>query len=479
MASADFPKKGKFSRSEGLWSGTFLILGAALLGFLLTRPPPPPPVPQLAEVLERGTLRVATVNSPVTFYNVQEQDQGLEFDLASAFARTLGVELEMVVVPRFADVLAAVADGTTDLAAANITATAARESRVAFSEPYQQTTQFVVYKAGQKKPRSPADLVGREITVVADSSYAETLQRLNESLPMLKWRSQTSDIESLFAAVTSASLDLTVADSTVLDIQQRFFPQLRRAFALTDTQPVAWAFPRDRDRSLISAANAFIADVATSGELAEIKDRYHAHIAYYDRTNSHYFLRHIRSRLPELKPFFQAAGEVTDIDWRLLAAIGYAESHWQPEAVSPTGVRGVMMLTRATAKMMGVTEREDAAQSIMGGARYLARVTNKIPRRIRQPDRTWLALAAYNIGFSHLEDARILTQRAGADPDRWDEVAQHLPKLNQPEWYRTTRFGYSRGREAAAYVRNIQSYYDILNWAMSQAAAANAPQIAP
>jgi len=137
------------------------------------------------------------------------------------------------------------------------------------------------------------------------------------------------------------------------------------------------------------------------------------------------------------------------------------------------------MLTRSTAAMMGIHQREDPAQSIIGGARYLARVMKKIPKRIREPDRTWLALAAYNIGFSHLEDARILTQRAGQNPDRWEDVAAHLPKLNQPQWYRTTRFGYSRGREAAAYVRNIQSYYDILNWAMATSSESVSPELAP
>lgn len=455
------------------------MLGLGLLVFCLTRPPPPPPLPQLAQVQARGSLRVVTINSPVTFFTLRERDTGLEYDLAQTFAEDLGVDLQMIAVDSFPDLLDAVANGQADLAAANITITQARQARVRFSEPYNSTVQYAVYKAGQKKPRTLSDLTGRDLTVVAGSSYAETLLALEATLPQLQWQSAEVDIESLFESVSAGDLDLTVADSTVLDIQQRFFPNLRRGLALSKPQAIAWAFPSDRDRSLLDAANRTLDRLGSSGELADIKDQYTAHIAHYDRSNSHYFLRHIRSRLPPLKPLFVEAGKQTDTDWRLLAAIGYAESHWDPAAISPTGVRGVMMLTNATAAMMGVSEREDPAESIAGGARYLARVMKKIPNRIREPDRTWLALAAYNIGFSHLEDARILTQRAGGNPDRWDEVAEHLPKLDQPQWYRTTRFGYSRGREAAAYVRNIQSYYDILNWAMATDSNPGGSEMAP
>ncbi|MEM1089617.1 MAG: membrane-bound lytic murein transglycosylase MltF [Pseudomonadota bacterium] len=470
---------GTQSRLQWLWTGGFALLGLGLLTFTLTRPPPPPPLPQLAEVQNRGELRVATVNSPVTYYNLQERDTGLEYDLAGRLAEDLNVRLRMITVDSFSQLLEAVDSGRADLAAANITVTPGRQARVRFSEPYTETIQYVVYKAGNRKPRSLADLAGRSMVVVADSSYAETLEGFGDRLAELTWRQSSEDIESLFNAVSNAEEDLTIADSTVLEIQQRFFPTLRKGFALTEPQPIAWAFPVDRDDSLLSAANRTLRELRDSGELADIKDRYHAHIAYYDRSNSHYFLRHIRSRLPDLKSYFVAAGEQNELDWRLLAAIGYAESLWDPNAVSPTGVRGVMMLTSSTARMVGVTEREDPAQSIGGGARYLKRVLKKIPRRIPEPDRIWLALAAYNIGFSHLEDARILTQRAGQDPDRWDDVVQHLPKLNQPQWYRTTRHGYSRGREAAAYVRNIQSYYDILNWALATKNDQSTPELAP
>jgi membrane-bound lytic murein transglycosylase F len=173
------------------------------------------------------------------------------------------------------------------------------------------------------------------------------------------------------------------------------------------------------------------------------------------------------TRLPLYKEMFrEAAGEI-GMDWRLLAAIGYQESHWNPAAVSPTGVKGIMMLTQDTAGMMGVQDRENARESIFGGARYLMRVKDKVPERIPEPDRTWFTLAAYNIGFGHLEDARIITETLGGNPDDWSEVRANLPLLTQKKWYSRVKRGYARGWAPVHYVDNIRSYYEALMWLMS------------
>jgi membrane-bound lytic murein transglycosylase F len=128
-------------------------------------------------------------------------------------------------------------------------------------------------------------------------------------------------------------------------------------------------------------------------------------------------------------------------------------------------VRGIMMLTRNTMQHLGINKsRHDPQASIEGGALYLASIKKKLPKRIKDPHRTWLALAAYNVGFGHLEDARILAQEDGANPDKWEDVKKYLPLLSQKKWYKKTRYGYARGREPVRYVENIRSYYDILVW---------------
>jgi len=122
------------------------------------------------------------------------------------------------------------------------------------------------------------------------------------------------------------------------------------------------------------------------------------------------------------------------------------------------------MLTRATAADMGYENRIEPRNSIMGGGRYLAQLKKRLPERIQDPDRTWFALAAYNIGMGHLHDARIITQKRGGNPDKWMDVKDNLPLLMQKRWYKDTKYGYARGNEAFRYVENIRSYYDILVW---------------
>jgi len=160
---------------------------------------------------------------------------------------------------------------------------------------------------------------------------------------------------------------------------------------------------------------------------------------------------------------FKAAAKKYHIDWRLLAAIGYQESHWNPKAISPTGVRGIMMLTRKTATELGVN-RLDPASSIEGGAKYYSQILNKMNPDIPQPDRSWLAMAAYNIGYYHLQDARRITRLRKQNPNYWLDVKKSLPLLTQKKWYSKTRYGYARGYEPVQYVENIRSYYDILKW---------------
>jgi membrane-bound lytic murein transglycosylase F len=155
---------------------------------------------------------------------------------------------------------------------------------------------------------------------------------------------------------------------------------------------------------------------------------------------------------------------LSGIDWRLLAAIGYQESHWRSHAVSPTGVRGIMMLTQATAKYVDIENRMDPESSINGGARFYARQTERLPDTVSEPDRTWMALAAYNVGYNHLKDARQIVEWQGGDPDTWVDMSKALPLLARQKWYSRVQYGYARGWEPVLYVNNIRRYYNIMRW---------------
>jgi len=146
-----------------------------------------------------------------------------------------------------------------------------------------------------------------------------------------------------------------------------------------------------------------------------------------------------------------------------LAAIGYQESHWKARARSRTGVRGLMMLTRTTAKEMGVKNRLNAEQSIKGGSAYFAKLKKRF-EHINEPDRTWIALAAYNVGAGHVRDAQKITEKQGGDPERWMDLKERLPLLAQKKYYKKTQFGFARGYEPVEYVQNIRRFYDLLVW---------------
>jgi membrane-bound lytic murein transglycosylase F len=418
----------------------------------------------LEQVQKQGELVVLTRISPTTYYEGPEGPTGLEYDLASLFAERLGVELRMVVPRNFNELIPLVASRRFHMAAAGLTVTEDRKSLVRFGPSYQTIRAQLVYRSGNGRPMDLNQLKGR-LEVVAGSSHVELLSKLRQEHPNLSWHENGRvESEQLLSRVWAQTIDYTIADSNELGINQRFYPELRVAMDISEPQPLAWAFPIYEDTSLYDEAVDFFEEITESGKLRQLIDRHYGHVERLDYVGTRRYMRHIEERLPEFRPLFQAAAEATDQDWRLLAAMGYQESHWDPGARSPTGVRGIMMLTLNTMRQLGLDNRLDPEQSIMGGARYIRQIKDRLPERINEPDRTWLALAAYNVGMGHLEDARILTARNGGNPDKWVSVKRYLPLLSQKKWYEKTRYGFARGHEPVQYVENIRSYFDILVW---------------
>lgn len=438
----------------------FAILALVLLLVTCSQP-----LTLVEQVEKDGVLRVVSRNAPTTYYIGSEGPVGPEYDLALGFAEYLGVELEIYTVDSLQQVLPEVTSGRAHLAAAALTVTPARQEEVAFGPTYRKVTQQLVYRRGSWRPRNLQQLVGTRLQVIAGSSYVDTLEQLRLSLPDLTWLERPgTETQELLAQVADGKIDYTVADSTTVLVNRYFHPDIRAAMDLSEGQSIAWAFRAGEDRSLLERAEEYFAEISANGRIAEVMNRYYSHTDRFDYVGTRTFLRHVESRLPRYRTWFEEAAAEHGFDWRLLAALSYQESHWNPHAVSPTGVRGLMMLTLNTAEAMGVEDRNDPEQSIRGGARYLRRVIGKIPERIPEPDRTWMALAGYNVGFGHLEDARRITEIRGLDPDRWAHVRDSLPLLTQQRWYKQARFGYARGWEPVRYVDNIRRYYEVMGW---------------
>lgn len=439
--------------------------GVVAGSFFLTPAFQPAP-PLLDQVIEQGELVIATQTGPTTYYRELGRETGFDFELAQSFADFLHVKLRVVNYDDLGMLLNDVRRGKVHLAAAGLSVTPERSRQFRFSSPYQQTGQEVIGRRNAPLPSRIEDLYGRRILVLANSSQEEYLQRLQQDHPQLEWESITSGTPlHLLQQFNEGQGDLTIVNTNAFQGYRSLFPELSKAFDIKESEPMAWAFQASEDASLFTMAELFIHQEAESGALQALQERFFDRSRKFDYVGARTFLAHLDSRLTQYEDDFRAVAHEVGMDWRLLAAIGYQESLWNPNAISPTGVRGLMQLTQQTAEEMGISDRRDPSQSIMAGARYFKKIYDRLPEDVTGQNRVWFALAAYNVGFGHLLDARRLTRAAGLDASHWDDVRQYLPRLLQPEYYSRTRHGYARaGAESVAYVRNVRHYYDALVW---------------
>jgi len=423
---------------------------------------------RLEQIKAKGELIVVTRNAATTYYESREGHVGVEYDMAKAFADSLGVKIRVIVKDNVSDLFKAVNKGEGDLAAAGLTQTKEREINFLFGPTNQMVSQQLVCRRGGKTPKRLEDLTGVSITVPANSSYVEQLKKVKKLYPEIEWQEIIDiDTETLLEDVWLKKIDCTIADSNIVAINRRYFPELSVRFNMTEPEPLAWVMKNNADE-LKDSLEGWFAEYKSSGKLEEIMHRYYGYIERFDFVDARAYQRKIKSHLPKYKKVFITAAAKYKLSWTLLAAQAYQESHWRPFARSPTGVRGMMMLTQITARELGIKNRLDSRSSIMGGANYLNKLRGRLPESVTEPDRTWLALAAYNIGMGHIWDARKLAKQLNKNPDRWQELATVLPLLTKKKHYKKLKHGYARGFEPVAYVKNIRNYQNMLEQAMKE-----------
>ena len=366
-----------------------------------------------------GELRVATRNAPTTWYvNRFGDPAGPEYDLFAMFAAQQQLALKIVEAETPLAVLQLVASGKADLAA----------------------------------------LAQLKVAVGEGSSYVESLRT---QLPELRFKQQDQSTEAILRQVWKGKLDCTVADSHIALLNMRYFPTLVAEFDLGEPRALAWAVAPSA-QELLAELNRWLASKATQRQLAQNRQRYLMAAENFDFVDMRAFARRIEERYPRYDQWFEGAAEAHDVDSVLLAAQAYQESHWDPKARSPTGVRGMMMLTKPTARALGVDDRLDPEQSIEGGSAYLAKMKRRFSDEVGEPDRTLLALAAYNIGRAHMHDAQKLARERGLSPYKWDDIKTVLPLLSDKKIYSKLKYGYARGHEPVRYVARIREYQDVL-----------------
>jgi membrane-bound lytic murein transglycosylase F len=397
------------------------------------------------------------------FLGADGKYSGIEQDLLDMFAKDIGMRLRLVERTRYGEILPALHHHLAHLAAAGLAATEERSKDFIFGPAYLSVHTAVAYNTDHARPKSLRDLVGKRVLVLAGSSSAEQLRMEVSGVPGLKWEEvSATDSMELLDVLANDETDYVVTDSNIVELAQNFSPNIGHAFNFGEPETLSWVLPKDASPLLVQRVNDFFARINANGTLRILLDRYYGHIQRLNQVDVLAFLERRVSVLPQYRSTFEEAQELTGIDWRLLAALGFQESHWNPLATSPTGVRGLMMLTSETADRMGVTDRLDARQNIIAAARYLKILKDTLPERIGEPDRTWLALASYNVGYGHLEDARILTQRHGLNADSWLDVKKTLPLLTRSDFYTTVKRGFARGGEAVILTENVRNYFDIL-----------------
>lgn len=408
-----------------------------------------------------GELVVGVRNDPVFFQkeSPEEEATGIEHDLAAAFAESIGVRVRFVAADNPAELLKLLRAGKVHFIAAVPETPGIADIR--YSSPLRESGQVLVQNVDSMAIDEVEDLVGHQVEALPGAPELAALRQLQPGGFTIAEVPEPDEL-GLLARVADRRADLAAVDRAHFDVAANFYPDLDLALDLPGKVSYAWAFHPD-DGALLDKAEAFIARIRQDGTLTRLNDRYFGHIKRVGPQNMAQFLQLMQARLPHYRADFHQAQLLTGIDWRLLAALAYQESNWDPLATSPTGVRGMMMLTEDTADRMRVGNRLDPRQSILAGARYLAELMETSPVDAEEPDRTWLALAAYNLGPGHFAGARAIAKGLKRDPNSWYDMKKVLPLLARPEYYQRLKSGRARGGEAVIMVENIRNFYDVLS----------------
>lgn len=433
-----------------------------LLPFFLLACTPATMPPDVTPQTKIQLLRVGTLYSPQIYQNTVKGTAGFDYDMAKRFADYLHVPLKMVPHNNHNELYRALLENDIDIIAAGITDNPKLRKYFSLGPSLYQVDQLLVYARGHRYPNDLNQLSG-DLMVTSDPSVISILNEYQKDHPELNWdETENKDVFDLLAMIIDKKLEYTVINSSVLDTSRRYMPSLRAGRVLKHNQHVVWLLPKNNSHYLMQKLLHFWDKEQQSDTLDILYERYFGHVKRFDYVDTQAFIRAVKKHLPKYQHHFKRYAE--EIDWLKLAAISYQESHWDPKARSPTGVRGMMMLTRPTAKQMGVYNRLDAEQSIRGGAKYLRQLLKRLPDTIPESHKIWFALASYNIGFGHLNDAIKLTKEQGLNENSWADVKQVLPLLEKRQYYSKTTYGYADGSQAVHYVDNIRRYYDTLVW---------------
>ena len=414
----------------------------------------------LAEIKRRKVLRVLTRNTSSTYFIYRGEQLGFEYELAREFAKGLGVRLEIVVPPSREALLQYLESGRGDLVAAGMTRTPERERRFAVSAPYQFVSELLVVPAKDTKTRGLSDLKGKTISVRKSSSYYETLSDIQDRLGFkIELVPETLETEDILAQVGAGKLAATVADSNLVQLELTYNNRIRSVGPVGDIVEIGWVMRQDQP-ALKAEVDAFLKKLYKGTFYNIMVGKYF--------TNSKGLKTAKTQRVDRggaLSPYdnlVKKHARTYELDWRLITAQMFQESGFNPKVTSWVGAKGLMQVMPRTGLEMKISNLEDPDQGIAAGTKLMARYSNLFNSPdIPAKDRIRFALASYNCGPGHVDDAREIAGGMGLNRNKWfGNVEQALLLLSKREIAKKARYGFCRCEEPVKYVSEIQDRYD-------------------
>lgn len=418
---------------------------------------------KLKQIKSNGALRIALVADPPHYFPNKVKERGYDFELVSHYATSIDVELEIIKTNTSNEIIFLLNQGKVDIGILG-SSPEFTQKNIKNVVTYNNTKWYVIgSRANRQLPKSIDSIEPNTMIVANESNASFILNSIKEDYPSLLWDElKNTNVRGILERINENHSKISIISGDIYAYYQYLFPETKKIFVLPIKYPSRWLVKNNNNLSFLYSINSFFNKYKQNGKLEKIGKTYYEHLNAFDYVDIRYYLKRINKKLPKYKKYFIEAAKNSALDARIIAAVSYQESHWNRKARSPTGVRGMMMLTLDTAKRVGVKNRLNAKQSILGGAKYLKILYESLSNTIKEPDRLWFTLAAYNIGLGHVEDARTITKSQGDNPNSWIDVEKHIPKLSQKKWYKKTKYGFARGHEPIEFVKRVRRYYDIL-----------------
>ncbi|MFH1476937.1 MAG: transporter substrate-binding domain-containing protein [Verrucomicrobiota bacterium] len=414
------------------------------------------------QIKKRKILRMLTVNTAATYFLWKGALRGFEYEMASRFAKQNGLQLEVIVAPDYDSLIPMLLAGRGDFIAAFLTITDERRALgIEFSVPYNYAAETVVARTAERRIKTIQDLAGREI-MTARSSYPWTLLgNLYSQGIKVKRRAAPSGAQpdDMLEWVAEGKIDLTVVDDQVLAMASGWLDGIKGVLTLGPPQPEGWVV-RAQDKQLLQAINAFWKKEYRNTAYNIVYNLYFKSPAKIRQAAQAHARLYPDGSISPYDPLVRRFAEMYDFDWRLIVAQMFQESRFDPNVVSPAGARGLMQVMPRTAKELGFQNLKNPPDGIHAGVKYLDAMQNRAPQELDASNRVFFALASYNAGAGHVQDARTLARRMGRNPNIWfGNVEEAMRLLSKPEYARQAKCGFVRGQEPINYVRQIVARY--------------------